>query len=165
MRGAGNPRIEMPMMTDLPFDRPTALPCPEAQPEFYDGVLAKRGLAWIVDTVLITVFTLAAGILTLTVGLFLWPIFFLTIGALYRVATIAGGSATWGMRLMGIELRGPDGGRLDPVQAMLHVGGYYASWAFFLLPGLVSIGAIMATPRRQGLSDLVLGTAAINRPD
>ena len=141
----------------------TGLPCPEARPEFYDGVVAKRGLAWVVDTVLITLATLLAGILTLTVGLFLWPLFFTVIGATYRIATLTTRSATLGMRLVGIELRAPDGGRLDPMQATLHVGGYYASW-IAVLPGLVSLGAMIATPRRQGLTDLVLGTAAINRP-
>ena len=143
----------------------TALPCPAERPEFYDGVLAKRGLAWVVDTFVITLMTLAAGVLTLTVGLFLWPFFFLAVGVLYRVATLASGSATWGMRLLGIELRGPDGHRLDGMQAVLHVSGYYASVLFALLPALASIGAMVVTDRRQGLTDLVLGTAAINRPD
>ena len=64
---------------------------------------------------------------------------------------------------MGIELRGHDGERLDGLQAALHVGGYYLSVAFFL-PILASIGAMFVTGRRQGLTDLVLGTAAINRP-
>ena len=147
------------------LDSTTALPCPDARPEFYDGVVAKRGFAWAVDTALITLMTLAAGILTLGAGLLLWPVFFVAIGALYRIATISGASATWGMRLLGVELRGPDGERLDPLQAVLHVAGYYASWLFFLLPGFASIAAMFATPRRQGLTDLVLGTAAINRPD
>ena len=141
----------------------TALPCPQAEPEFYDGILVKRGLAWLVDATLITVLTLVAGIATLTVGLFLWPLFFTVIGATYRIAALTTRSATLGMRLMGIELRAPDGERLDPMQATLHVGGYYASW-IAVLPGLVSLGAMIATPRRQGLTDLVLGTAAINRP-
>lgn len=142
----------------------TALPCPEAQPAFYDGVLAKRAIAWFSDTILITGMTLLAGIATLTVGLFLWPLFFLAIGAAYRISTLASGSATWGMRLMGIELRGPDGGRLDGAQAALHVAGYYASWTFAIVPGLASLVAMVVTGRRQGLTDLVLGTAAINRP-
>ncbi len=141
----------------------TALPDPARQPEFYSGVLVKRGLAWVVDLAVITLLTVLAGVLTLTVGFFLWPLFFVGIGLLYRIATLAAGSATLGMRLMGIELRGHDGDRLDPLQAALHVGGYYLSVAFFV-PILVSIGAMFLTDRRQGLTDMLLGTAAINRP-
>lgn len=142
----------------------SALPCPRERPEFYDGVVVKRAFAWLVDTVIITGLTLVAGVLTLTVAWFLWPLTFLALGALYRIATIARGSATWGMRLMGIELRGPDGRRLDPMQGALHVGGYYACVIPGFLPQLASIGAMIVTDRRQGLPDLVLGTAAINRP-
>lgn len=148
-------------MTDLAYS--SRLPDPSREPAFYDGVLVKRGLAWVVDLVVITVLTLLAGVVTLSIALFLFPLFFLAIGALYRVATIARGSATWGMRLMGIELRGHDGGRLDPLGAALHVGGYYASMAF-VVPALASVAAMAMTSKRQGLTDLILGTAAINRP-
>lgn len=141
----------------------TRLPDPEIEPTFYQGVLVKRGMAWVVDIVIITVLTTIAGILTLSVGFFLWPLFFLAIGALYRFATLASGSATWGMRLVGIELRGHDCGRFGPVEAVLHVSGYYAS-VFFVLPAIASVAAMAATGRRQGLTDLILGSAAINRP-
>ncbi len=149
--------------TDLSPAGRSALPDPHAAPEFYDGVIAKRVLAWVVDIVLVTVLTLVAGVLTLTVGFFLWPLFFLAIGALYRVATIANRSATWGMRLMGIELRGHDGRRLDTLQALLHVSGYYASM-IFVFPILASAASMVLTGRRQTLTDMVLGSAAINRP-
>ena len=145
------------------FDRPAGLPDAYQAPEFYSGVLSKRAIAWIVDLLLITGMTLLAGLATLTVGLFLWPLFFLAIGFLYRVTTLANRSATWGMRLMGIELRDVDGERFDGPTAALHVLGYYVSMAF-VLPTLASIAAMLMTDRRQGLTDLVLGSAAINRP-
>ena len=149
--------------TDMTNRDNSGLPDPDQTPEFYDGVLSKRALAWVVDMAVITALTLVAGIVTLTVGFFLWPLFFLAIGALYRVTTLARGSATWGMRLMGIELRSHGGDRFDAPQAILHVSGYYASM-IFVLPALVSIGAMLLTDRRQGLTDLILGSAAINRP-
>ena len=139
------------------------LPDPDVEPAFYEGVMAKRGLAWAVDLLVIAALTVLAGLATLTVAFFFWPVVFLTIGFVYRVATIASGSATWGMRLMGIELRGQDGARFDVVQAVLHVGGYYASWAF-VVPAFASMVAMAVTARRQGLTDLLLGSAAINRP-
>lgn len=145
------------------MSRQSALPDPLTEPQFYDGVLAKRTIAWIVDVAVITALTIAAGIATLTIGFFLWPIFFIVIGTLYRVSTLSNRSATWGMRLMGIELRGHDGHRFDTGAAILHVLGYYAS-VMFVLPALASIAAMFVTDRRQGLTDLVLGSAAINRP-
>ena len=153
----------MTQWTDMQTRALTRLPDPGATPEFYEGVVAKRGIAWVADTIVITLLTTLAGVLTLTVGFFLWPLFFLGIGALYRIATIAGGSATWGMRLMGIEFRGHDGGRFDIVQSVAHVGGYYASVAT-VVPWFLSIATISTTPRRQSLTDFVLGSAAINRP-
>jgi uncharacterized RDD family membrane protein YckC len=149
--------------TESPMSRQSALPDPLTEPQFYDGVLAKRTIAWIVDVAVITALTIAAGIATLTIGFFLWPIFFIVIGTLYRVSTLSNRSATWGMRLMGIELRGHDGHRFDTGAAILHVLGYYAS-VMFVLPALASIAAMFVTDRRQGLTDLVLGSAAINRP-
>jgi uncharacterized RDD family membrane protein YckC len=140
------------------------LPDPHHDAEFYSGVPTKRAIAWIVDIVAVTLLTVLAGILTLTVAFFLWPIAFLAIGAVYRIGTLARWSATPGMLLMGIELRSPDGGRFDGLQAILHVLGYYASMSF-VLPQVASVAAMVATPRRQGLTDLVLGSAAINRPD
>lgn len=139
------------------------LPDPQVEPAFYDGVFVKRGIAWIVDIVIVTVLTTLASVLTFGVGFFLWPMLFLGIGALYRIATLASGSATWGMRLTGIELRGHDGARFDPLQAVLHVAGYYASM-ITVVPALASVAAMMVTGRRQGLTDLILGSAALNRP-
>ena len=153
----------MTQWTDLQTRSLTGLPDPIETPDFYDGVAMKRGIAWIVDTIVITLLTALAGVLTLTVGFFLWPLFFLGIGALYRVATIAGGSATWGMRLMGVELRGHDGNRFDTLQTIVHVGGYYAS-VVTVAPWFLSIATILMTPRKQSLTDFILGSAAINRP-
>jgi uncharacterized RDD family membrane protein YckC len=141
----------------------TSLPDPVIDARFYDGVPLKRGLAWVVDIVLVTILTFLAGLFTLSLLWWVWPVTYLAIGFLYRVGTLAGGSATLGMRLFGIELRDAGCRRLDGMQALLHVGGYYATMAF-VLPAVASAGAILATPRRQGLTDLLLGTTAINRP-
>ena len=150
-------------MTAIP-DRSDALPCPERTPEFYEGLVVKRGLAWVVDALAITLASALVIVLTLGAALFVWPLVALAVGAVYRVSTLARGSATWGMRLMGIELRDHAARRLDGQTAALHVLGYYVSVSFALLPVLASVVAMLATERRQGLTDLILGTAAINRP-
>jgi uncharacterized RDD family membrane protein YckC len=67
------------------------------------------------------------------------------------------------MRLMAVTLRDRDGGRLDAATAFAHVLGYTVSMALFPLQ-LVSIALMIALGRGQGLTDLVLGTAVINRP-
>jgi uncharacterized RDD family membrane protein YckC len=143
---------------------PTAgLPDPDYDPAFYDGVPAKRLVAWLVDVAIIASVALILGLLTLTVLLWIWPILYLTVSFLYRSATIGTGSATLGMRLMNLELRNALGRRLTPGEAMVHTGLYLLLSASMILQ-LVSIGLIAASQRHQGLHDHILGTAAINRP-
>jgi len=149
--------------TDTPLRAASGLPAPQTEPQFYDGILIKRSLAWVVDLAVITALTVGAGIATFTIGFFLWPVFFVVIDTLYRMATLSNRSATWGMRLMGIELRGHDGHRFDTLQAVLHVLGYAGS-VMFVVPLLASFATMLLTDRRQSLPDMVLGSAAINRP-
>jgi uncharacterized RDD family membrane protein YckC len=138
------------------------LPDPDRQPDFYDSVPAKRLFAWFIDTVLIVLLCLVAVLLTAFIGAFFWPVLYLVIGFAYRTLTIAAGSATWGMRFMGIELRDAEGARLDGVQALLHTAGYTASVALAPLQ-LISILLMAFSPRGQGLTDMVMGTAMLNR--
>ena len=141
---------------------PSALPDPSYDPVFYDGIPAKRLFAWVIDVVLITAVTLFLGLITFALLIWIWPIVYFCVSFLYRSLTIAAGSATLGMRVMNIELRGPTGQRLSAGEAALHTGGYLLSWAFFLLQ-LISIFLMATGARHQGLHDLFLGTAAINR--
>lgn len=142
--------------------RPSRLPDPDYHAEFYTDVPSKRLIAWVIDTVLIS------AIVTLTVffGLFLpllfLPFLYAVVSFLYRWGTIAAQSATPGMRFMAIELVDADGRPLESVTALLHTLGYTVSVITVPLQ-LVSIIMMVTTARRQGLTDLVLGTAAINR--
>ncbi len=138
------------------------LPDPERQPQFYDSVPAKRLFAWLVDSAL--TFAAAAVFVVLTgfVGLLIWPFLFFTLGFLYRSATLAAGSATWGMALAGIELRTSNGARLDGTQALWHTAGYSFSMAFPVLQ-VISIAMILTGPRGQGLTDHAMGIVALNR--
>ncbi len=138
------------------------LPDPDTQPGFYDSVPTKRLLAWLVDTVLIAIVSLIVVPFTAFTGLFFFPFLMFVTGFFYRWFTLAGGSATWGMRLMAIELRGPTGARFDGGTAFLHTLGYTVSWAFPLLQ-LASVMMMATGARGQGLTDMVLGTVALNR--
>ena len=154
-------------MTTRPFVRPApvlhGLPDPVREPAFYRGVATKRALAWVVDVGV----TFAACLLLLPftafTALFWWPLLWLAVSFLYRWGTLASGSATWGMRLMAITLRERDGGRLAPATAFAHTLGYTVSIAVVPLQ-LVSVALMAGLGRGQGLTDLLLGTAAMNRP-
>jgi uncharacterized RDD family membrane protein YckC len=84
------------------------------------------------------------------------------VGFAYRVVTIARGSATWGMRLVAIEFRAADGRRFDLGLAFAHTLGLTLCFALPLLQ-VASVVLMLTRPRGEGLSDLVLGTVALNR--
>lgn len=146
-------------MTEAPYTR---LPDPHAAPEFYRDVNAKRLLAWVVDVILITLLTVLLSALTLFTALFIFPLVYAAISFTYRWLTLAGGSATPGMRLMALEMRRADGELFDTGTAFLHTAGYFVSVAVFPAQ-LVSVGMMLLTERRQGLTDMLLGTVALNR--
>lgn len=148
------------MLNADPYGR---LPDPEFQADFYVGVAPKRAVAWLVDTILVALLTAVVVPFTAFVALFFLPVLFLVLNFLYRWVTLSTRSATWGMRLGAIEFRRIDGTPFDPATAFLHTLGYTVSMAM-VLPQLFSIGLMLIYPRGQGLTDLVLGTVAINRP-
>ncbi|MEO1579266.1 MAG: RDD family protein [Pseudomonadota bacterium] len=138
------------------------LPDPDRASEFYDGVPTKRLVAWIVDILIIGILTAAILPFTAFLGVFFFPFLYAVMSFLYRWVTLARGSATLGMRVMSIEIRNRMGERLDSATAALHTLGYAISVA--MAPAqLVSIILMLISSRRQGLTDHVLGTAAINR--
>ncbi|QCO56758.1 RDD family protein (plasmid) [Pseudorhodobacter turbinis] len=139
-----------------------ALPDPEYQAEFYEGVALKRGLAWVVDTILTAIITALIVPFTAFTALFFLPLLYLTVNFAYRWMTLSGKSATFGMRLAAIEFRRADGQPFDSGTAALHTLGYAISMAF-VLPQVLSIFMMIFGPRGQGLTDTVLGTVAVNR--
>ena len=145
------------------LSRGPGLPDPQRESGFYRAVSLKRGLACLIDIALI--FLLAVVILPFTAftALFFFPLFMGVVGFLYRWATLSRKSATWGMRFMAIQLRDQDGMKLSGMTALLHVAGFYISVAVFPL-GLISAGLMVLRGRGQGLTDMLLGTAMINRP-
>lgn len=137
-------------------------PDPDEQPEFYAGVPIKRLLAWGVDAIIIIIACLVILPFTAFTGIFFFPLMILFVGFIYRVATLANGSATWGMRLFGMELRTSADQPLDGGTAFLHTLGYTFSVTIAPLQ-LISMVLMGTTARCQGLSDMVLGTVALNR--
>jgi uncharacterized RDD family membrane protein YckC len=143
------------------------LPDPERDRQFYDGVPLRRFIAWCIDVgiVLLVGVPLATvfGLVTLGVGFAMFPLIVAGIGFLYRTATLAGGSATWGMRFTGIEFRRGDGTRFDTLTALLHTTVYMVCLSVVVLQA-ISCATILGSRYRQSLGDMLLGTTAINRP-
>lgn len=135
---------------------------PMTQPQFYRDVASKRLFAWVIDTVIVALICLLIVPFTAFVAVFFFLGLMGVVGFAYRVITLTGASATWGMRLMAIEFRDASGARLDLGQAFLHTLGYTVSWAVAPLQ-LISVVLMATSNRGQGLTDLVMGTAAMNR--
>ncbi|RMD94475.1 MAG: RDD family protein [Alphaproteobacteria bacterium] len=142
---------------------PGALPDPDRQAEFYADVPLKRFVAWLIDAVAILVLTVLVLPFTAFLGLFFFPLLWLAVGIGYRMAFLARSSATPGMWLLSIELRDRCGRRLDPGTALAHTLLYTVFLATMVVQA-ISVALMLSTPRRQGLHDIVLGTAMINRP-
>lgn len=147
--------------TDRSFAQ--GLPDPALRGDFYAGVRTKRLVAWVLDTILIALVSAILVPFTAFTALFFFPVFMLVTGFFYRWFTLTAGSATWGMALMAIQLRESDGHKLSSSTAFWHTVGYSVSIAVAPLQ-LISVIMMCVTDRRQGLTDLILNTAAINRP-
>ena len=139
-----------------------ALPDPDLQAEFYADVALKRGLAFVIDLIVILSLVALAVLLTAFTGLFVLPVLFGTIGLAYRIVTLANGSATLGMRLMAIEFRRGDGAPFGLFEAVWHSVGFTICLLFPLLQ-LISGVMMLTGARGQGLPDMMLGTVALNR--
>ncbi|MEM6741904.1 MAG: RDD family protein [Pseudomonadota bacterium] len=142
---------------DLPH-----LPHPVRDAAFYAGVPAKRLVAWFVDAIVIFALTLVIIPFTLFTAFFYLPLLWLVLSFAYRTVTIARGSATWGMRFMGIELRTARGTRFELGDAAAHTAIHTVAMAF-VLPQIASVILMLTTPRGQGLPDLALNTVALNQ--
>ena len=145
----------------------SGLPDPDLDRQFYAGVpggASSPGWStWRWCSPSACRWRLVFGLATLGFGFALFPFVVGGVGFLYRLATIGGGSATWGMRFAGIEYRRGDGTRFDATTTLLHTALYALCFAVPFLQ-LVSCATILFTRYRQGVPDLVLGTTAIVRP-
>jgi uncharacterized RDD family membrane protein YckC len=144
------------------FDAHSHLPDPKTQPEFYESVVTKRLLAWVLDISMIACIIVPIFFFTLGLAFLIAAPLWLVISFLYRWATLSNRSATLGMRVMSIELRSARGQRLDGGTAFIHTLGYFLSSGMFLVQ-LVSIACMLASRRGQSLTDLALGTVMLNQ--
>ena len=103
---------------------------------------------------------LVLGVLTLSLGWFLFPLVFPVVGLGYNAVTIGGpNSATIGQRLMGLEVRMWFGGKVTPIVAAFHALLFWLSLTIFF--------PILLWPlfdsRKRCLHDILAGVVVINR--
>jgi uncharacterized RDD family membrane protein YckC len=145
---------------------------PTTNPEFFEGILTRRAVAFIIDVIVISVPIAAATLLILIFSIFtfglglilLWP---LHAGAviwaiLYYGFTLGGSaSATLGMRAMELEMRTWYGGKSYFVLGAVHAIAFWISVTVFS-PFILLVGLFNA--RKRLLHDILLGTVVINSP-
>ena len=143
---------------------------PAANPELFEGVLARRCMAFLIDVTIIAVPVLFAaifififGLITLGLG---WALYWLispatVIWAIVYYGMTFGGpaSATIGMRVMDIEMRTWYGAPAYFVLGAVHAIVYWITVSF--LTPLVLVVALF-NDRRRLLHDMLVGTIVIN---
>jgi uncharacterized RDD family membrane protein YckC len=143
---------------------------PATQPELFEGVLARRVVAFIIDFVIIAIpvvlaamFIFAFGIVTLGLG---WMLYWL----------LPPGSVIWALVYFGVTLGGPRSATIGMRTMDLEMRTWYGAPAYFVLGAVnaivfwLSVSAL--TPfillvaffneRRRLLHDIILGTVVIN---
>lgn len=146
------------------------MPDPEIQPEYYDDILLRRSLAYLVDAIVIFLLSAVAWFFaaTLTVISFglLSPLLGLpaAIGFAYHTLLVGGPLwATLGMRLFGVEVRSHTGDPPSYLQAALLTAVFYVT--VFPTSFLVLLICLM-NPRRRALHDFAAGTVVLRaRPE
>jgi uncharacterized RDD family membrane protein YckC len=141
----------------------TSLPDPILQEGFYADTPMKRLFAWFIDMIVIVILSAVIVPFTAFTGIFFFPLLVLLVGFAYRVVMIANGSATLGMHMLSIELRNREGDKFGFGQAFLHTLGYSISMSMPVLQ-LVSVVMMLTTSRRQGLTDMIMGSVVVNKP-
>jgi len=143
---------------------------PATQPELFDGVLARRVVAFFVDFIILavpvlfaTIFILIFGVVTFGLGwLLFWLLWPATIAwvLLYYAFTLGGPhSATIGMRVMDLQMRLWYGAPVYHVLGAMHVVVFWLTISF-LTPLVLLVGFF--NERRRLLHDMLVGTIVIN---
>jgi len=143
---------------------------PFSNPEFFEGVLPRRIIAFLIDLIIITapiilvcIFIFLFGLVTFGLG---WALFF----------PIMPGSVIWALVYCGITMGGPASATIGMRTVDIEVRTWYGTPCYFVLGAVHAIlfwvSTSMLTPlvllvglfneRRRLLHDFLLGTVVIN---
>ena len=145
---------------------------PATHPELFEGVLARRVVAFGVDFIIIAIpvllaamFIFAFGIITLGLGFALYwllPAASVIWAIIYFGLTLGSNrSATIGMRVMDLEMRTWYGAPAYFVLGAVHAVVFWFTVSFFT-PFVLLVAFF--NERRRLLHDIMLGTVIINNP-
>jgi len=145
---------------------------PAVNPELFEGVLARRLIAFVIDVIIIGIPVMFAGIFIFMFGLvtlgFGWALYWLlspatVIWALayYGLTFGSPASATIGMRIMELEMRTWYGAPAYFVLGAVHAVVYWITVSI-LTPFILLVGFF--NERRRLLHDILVGTVVINNP-
>jgi uncharacterized RDD family membrane protein YckC len=143
---------------------------PATMPELFEGVLARRLTAFVIDAVILAIPVLlvaalifALGFVTLGLG---WALYWLltpatVIWALFYYGTCFGGpaSASIGMRMMDLEMRTWYGAPAYFLLGVVHALVFWITMTV-LSPVVLIVGFF--NERRRLLHDILVGTVVIN---
>ncbi len=149
---------------------------PKVNPELFEGVLARRVIAFVIDLIIISIpvlfaaiFMIATTVATLGIaGIFFallsplfWPLIVIWAICYYGFTFGSPASATIGMRVMDLEMRTWYGAPAYFVLGAVHAIAYWVTVSF-LTPFILLIGFF--NERRRLLHDILVGTVVINNP-
>jgi uncharacterized RDD family membrane protein YckC len=144
------------------------LPDPQSHPELFQGVLARRAVAWLIDLVVLGMLVLALllgglvfGVMTLGLGFLALPIAVpVAVLAYYALTLGSPMRATLGMRAMDIVLTPARGRPLDGWAILIHP---LVFWVTVWISWPITVAIALFTPRRQLVHDLIAGTLMVRR--
>src|SRR5262249_17065174 len=145
---------------------------PVANPELFEGVLARRCIAFLIDLVIIAIPVLLAATFILIFGLFTFGLGWLLYGLLWPASVIwaivyygmtlgSPASATIGMRVLDVEMRTWYGAPAYFVLGAVHAIVFWVTISF--LTPLILLVAFF-NERRRLLHDMLVGTVVVNNP-
>jgi uncharacterized RDD family membrane protein YckC len=143
---------------------------PAREPELFEGVLARRVVAFLIDVLIMSVplaflgiFIFMFGLVTFGLGWFLFlafgPVAVIWALLYYGLTLGSAASATIGMRVRDLEMRTWYGAPAYFVLGAVHAIGYWLSVSF-LTPLILLVG--LFNERRRLLHDMLVGTIVIN---
>ena len=143
---------------------------PFASPELFEGVLARRVVAFLIDFVILSIpvvfvsmFIFVVGVVTFGLGFLfyglLWPAMIIWAICYYGMTLGGTASATIGMRAMDIEMRTWYGSPIYFVLGAVHAVVFWVTVSA-LTPFVLLV--CLFNGRRRCLHDILVGTVVIN---
>ena len=133
--------------------------------DLMDGVFGRRLIAWLIDSLILTVVLAVLGVLLFIFGLVTLGLAMPLLGGLWVVPTVytflfvaSGNQATPGQALAGLRVvRNEDFGKPTPAQAVVFAVGFWLTMA----AGVVWLLVALVTWRGRCLHDIVSGLLVV----